>query len=107
MLGASHANRDWKTNLDSHTAPYRSGNLGWSAEKMRATRDIGERFVDGDSFDERREIIEHVDGRIAKPRITYPTTLALPPTTDRLRRWREGRILSNKKLEASKPASPQ
>jgi len=43
----------------------------------------------------------------ARVRIAYPTTLALPPTTDRLRRWPEGRILSNKKLEASKPASPQ
>src|SRR5262249_58264202 len=51
MLGTGHADRDWKTNLDLHPAPYRSCNLGWSAEKMSATRDIGEGFVDRDSFD--------------------------------------------------------
>src|SRR5262249_36066348 len=38
MLGAGHANRDWKTNLDSHTAPYRGCNLGRRTEKMCATR---------------------------------------------------------------------
>src|SRR5262245_9789476 len=51
MLGAGHANRDWETNLDSNTAPYRSCNLGWSAKKMGAACDIGESFVDGESFD--------------------------------------------------------
>jgi hypothetical protein len=40
---------------------------GRRAEKMGATRDVGEGFIDGDSFDERREIIKHVDGRIAEP----------------------------------------
>ena len=34
--------------------------------ERRATGDIGEGFVDGDSFDERREIMKHVDGCIAK-----------------------------------------
>src|SRR5262245_14038836 len=74
MLGAGHANRDRKTNLDSHTAPYRSCNLGRRAEKMGATCNIGEGFVDGDSFDERREIIKHVDGRIAKPLVVLEMT---------------------------------
>jgi hypothetical protein len=92
MLGAGHANRDWKTNFDSHTAPYRGCNLGRRAKKMGATRDIGEGFVDGDSFDERREIIKHVDGRIAKPLILLEMTadedqlrtkLARPPPRHR------------------------
>ena len=74
MLGAGHTNRDWKTNLDSHTPPYRSCNLGWRAEKMGAACDIGEGFVDGDSFDERREIVKHVDGRIAKPLVVLEMT---------------------------------
>src|SRR4029450_12866780 len=74
MLGAGHANRDWKTNLDSHTAPYRGCNLGRRAEKMGATRYIGEGFVGGDSFDQRREIIKHVDGGIAKPLVVLEMT---------------------------------
>src|SRR5262245_60383756 len=41
---------------------------------MRATRDIGKGFVDGDSFDEGREITEHVDGRIAKPLVVLEMT---------------------------------
>src|SRR5262249_25891082 len=74
MLGAGHANRDWKTNLDSHTAPYGGCHLGPRAGKMGAAGDIGEGFVDGDSFDEGREIIKHVDGRIAKPLIVLEMT---------------------------------
>ena len=89
MLGAGHANGNWKTNLDSHTAPYRRCNLGRRAEKMGATRDIGEGLVDRDSFDERREVVKHVDGRIAKPLVVVEMTtdedqlrtkLARPPS---------------------------
>jgi hypothetical protein len=89
MLGAGHANGNWKTNLDSHTAPYRRCNLGRRTEKMGATRDIGEGLVDRDSFDERREVVKHVDGRIAKPLVVLEMTtdedqlrtkLARPPS---------------------------
>ena len=34
---------------------------------MGAAGDVGKRLVDGNSLDERREIIEHVDGGIAQP----------------------------------------
>src|SRR5262249_24018249 len=42
MLVAVHGNRDLKTNLVSHTAPFRACNLGRPTEKMGAARDIGE-----------------------------------------------------------------
>src|SRR5262249_59787022 len=58
----------------SHPAPYRSCDFGWGAEKMGATRDIGEGFVDGNSFDERREIKKHVDSSIAKPLVLLEMT---------------------------------
>ena len=34
---------------------------------MGAPRDVGKGLVDGNPFDERREIVEHVDGSIAQP----------------------------------------
>jgi hypothetical protein len=34
---------------------------------MGAAGDVGKRLVDGNSLDERREIIEHIDGGIAQP----------------------------------------
>ena len=34
---------------------------------MGAARDVGKGLVDGDPLDQRREIIEHVDGSIAQP----------------------------------------
>src|SRR5215468_3786364 len=36
---------------------------------MGAPRDIGESLVDGNSLDERRKIVEHIDGGIAQPLI--------------------------------------
>ena len=50
-----------------HPAPDRARNFGGRAEQMRAARHIGEGFVDGDALDQRREIVEHLDDRIAEP----------------------------------------
>ena len=41
---------------------------------MGAAHDIGEGLVNGDSFDEGREIVEHVDGGIAEPLIVLEMT---------------------------------
>ena len=36
---------------------------------MRAARDVGERLVDGDALDQRREVAQHLDGGVAQPLI--------------------------------------
>ena len=48
-------------------APDFSRDLLRRAEKMRAAGDVGERLVDGDALDERREVAEHRDRGIAQP----------------------------------------
>jgi hypothetical protein len=56
---------------------------------MGASRDVGESLIDGDSLDERGEIIEHFDGGIAQPLVISEmaadkdqlrTQLARPPS---------------------------
>ena len=56
---------------------------------MGAARDVGKGLVDGNPLDERREIVEHVDGRIAQPLVVLEMTadedqlrtkLARPPS---------------------------
>ena len=59
MLGARHADRDWKAKLCPHAAPYRACNFSRRTEEMGAPSDVGEGLVDGNPFDEGREIIEH------------------------------------------------
>src|SRR3982075_1544636 len=67
VLGARHADGDWKTNLYPHTAPYRVCNFSGRTEEMGAPRGVGEGFVDGNPPDEGGEIIEHIDGSITQP----------------------------------------
>ncbi len=64
---------------------------------MGATRNVGEGLVDGDSLDERREIVEHLDGGIAQPLVVREmatdkdqlrTELARPPSRTCLRGFR-------------------
>lgn len=41
---------------------------------MGAPRDVGKGLVDGNPFDERREIVEHVDRSIAEPLVVLEMT---------------------------------
>ena len=67
VLGARYADRDRQAKLAPHPAPDRARNFGGRAEQMRAPGNIGEGFVDGNALDQRREIVEHRDDRIAEP----------------------------------------
>ena len=89
VLGARHADRDWKADLCPHTAPYRACNFSRRTEEMGAPRDVGKGLVDGNPLDQRREIIEHVDGSITQPLVILEmaadkdqlrTKLARPPS---------------------------
>src|SRR5258708_4276299 len=81
MLGARHADRDWKAKLCPHAAPYRACNFRRRAEEMCAPSDVGKGLVDGNPFDERSEIIEHAYGSITQPLVL----LEMPPHEDQLR----------------------
>src|SRR5215471_18157566 len=67
MLGACHADRDWKAKLRAHTTTYCSRDLRRRTEKVGASRNVSKGLVDGNPFDERSEIIKHIDGSIAQP----------------------------------------
>jgi hypothetical protein len=67
VLGACHADRDWKAKLCAHTTTYYSCDLRRRTEKVGAPRNVSKGLVNGNPFDERSEIIEHIDGGIAQP----------------------------------------
>jgi hypothetical protein len=67
VLGARHTDRDWKAKLYPHPGPNRACNFGWRTEEMGAPSDGGEGFIDRNLLDERRKIIEHLDGGMAAP----------------------------------------
>src|SRR5215831_13229442 len=67
MLGACDADRDWKAKLRAHTTTYCSRDVRRRAEKVSASRNVSKGLVDGNPFDERSEIIKHIDGSIAQP----------------------------------------
>src|SRR5262249_52880709 len=67
MLVAGHTDRDGKTDLCPHTAPYLNCNISGLTEKVGAPHNVGKCLVDGNAFDQRSEIIEHVDGSITQP----------------------------------------
>src|SRR6516164_9291310 len=67
VLGACHADRDWKAELCAHTTTYCSRDLKRRTEKVGAPRDVSKGLIDGNPLDERSEIIEHIDGSIAQP----------------------------------------
>src|SRR5262249_38530113 len=81
VLGACHADRDWKAKLRSHTTTYRSRDLRWRTEKVGASRNVSKGLVDGNPFDERSEIIKHIDGSIAQPLVI----VEMPADKDQLR----------------------
>src|SRR6516164_3717647 len=80
VLGACHADRDWKAELCAHTTTYCSGDLRRRAEKVGAPRNVSKSFVDGNPFDERSEVFEHIDGSIAQPLVI----LEMPANADQL-----------------------
>src|SRR5947199_10701616 len=81
MLGACHADRDRKAKLRAHTTTYCSRYLRWRTEKAGASRNVSKGLVDGNPFDERSEIIKHIDGSIAQPLVI----LEMPADKDQLR----------------------
>src|SRR5262245_59633616 len=81
VLGACHADRDWKAELCAHTTTYCSGDLRRRAEKVGAPRNVSKSFVDGNPFDERGKIIEHINGSVAQPLVI----LEMPADKDQLR----------------------
>src|SRR5262245_45307775 len=80
MLGACHADRDWKAKLRAHTTTYCSRDLRRRTEKVSASRNVSKGLVDGNPFDERSEIIKHIDGSIAQPLVI----LEMPSDKDQL-----------------------
>src|SRR5262252_166954 len=81
VLGARHADRDWKAELCAHTATDCSRDFKRRTEKVGAPRNVSKGLVDGNPFDERGEIIEHIDGSIAQPLVI----LEMPADKDQLR----------------------
>jgi hypothetical protein len=67
MLGARHADRNWKAKLRPHTVPNRACNFSRRTEQMGAASNVRKGLVDGNPLHEWREIIEHIDGRISQP----------------------------------------
>src|SRR5262249_40151368 len=80
VLGACHADRDWEAKLRAHATTYCSRDLRRRAKKLGAPRNLSKSFVDGNPFDERSEIIEHIDGGIAQPLVI----LEMPADKDQL-----------------------
>jgi hypothetical protein len=87
MLGACHADRDWKAKFRAHTTTYCSRDLRWRTEKVGVSRNVSKGLVDGNSFDERSEIIKHIDGSIAQPLVI----LKMSADKDQLRTQRNRR----------------
>src|SRR5215831_9675386 len=81
MLGACHADRDWKAKLHSHTTTYRSRDLRRRTKEASAPHNVSKGLVDGNPFDERSEIVEHIDGSIAQPLVI----VEMPADKDQLR----------------------
>src|SRR6516165_1163500 len=81
VLGARHADRDWKAKLCAHTTTYCSRDLRRRTEKMGASHNVSKGLVDGNPFDERSVIIENIDGCIAQPLVI----LEVPADEDQLR----------------------
>ena len=67
MLGARYADRDRKAKLRPHAAPDCRRDFRGRTEEMGAACDVGKGLVDGNPFDEGREIVDHLDGGIAQP----------------------------------------
>src|SRR5262245_11308893 len=80
VLGACHADRDWKAKLLAHTTTYCSRNLRRRTEQVGASGDVSKGLVDGNPLDERCEIVEHIDGSVAQPLIV----LEMPADKDQL-----------------------
>src|SRR5262245_65446965 len=81
MFGACHADRDWKAKLRSHTTTYRSCDLRRRTEEVGAPHNVSKGLVDGNPFDERSEIIKHIDGSIAQSLVI----VEMPADKDQLR----------------------
>src|SRR5436309_7831285 len=81
MLGARYADRDRKAKLRPHALPDCPCNFGGWTEEMSAACDVGKGLIDGNPFDERREIADHRDGGVAQSLIV----LEMPADKSELR----------------------
>ena len=53
VLGACHANRNWKAKLCANTTTYCFRDLRGRTEKVSAARNVRKGFVDGNALDQR------------------------------------------------------
>ena len=74
VLGPRHADRDRQAKLDPYAMADCACDICWWTKEMRAASNVGKGLVDGNSFDERREVIEHRDGGIAQPLVVLEVT---------------------------------
>src|SRR5215471_7051746 len=97
VLSARHSDRDWKSQLGPHAASNRFSNFSRRTKEMDAARDIGKGLVDGNPFDEGREVTQYRDGGVAQPLVLLEMAadkseeraeLTRPPPTSRCRRRR-------------------
>ena len=92
MLGARNADGNGQAELHADPLANGGGDLGGRAEQMRAAGDVRKGLINGDAFDQRREIIEHGDRRVSEPLVITKvsvdedqvgTELARPPPRHR------------------------
>src|SRR5262249_27140716 len=81
MLGACHADRDWKAKLRAHTMTYCSLDLRRRTEKADASRNDSKARVEENPYDKRSEIIKHIEGSITHRLVI----LEMPADKDQLR----------------------
>lgn len=67
VLGAGDADRDRQAELTAHPPADLDCYVLGGTEEVGAAGDVGERLVDGYAFDQRREIVEHLDRGVAEP----------------------------------------
>src|ERR687888_2551691 len=67
VLGTRHADRHGQAKLRAHASPNRPCDLGGRTEQMRAPRNVGERLVDRDALNGRREIAQDSNRGVTEP----------------------------------------
>ena len=81
VLGARDADRDRQAELSLDAAPDRGGDLGRLAEEVDAAFNVRESLINRNPLNERREIVEHLDGGVAETLVL----LEMPIDKDKLR----------------------
>ena len=66
VLGARQAHRDGQAQLRAHAAADRLSDLARRTEQRSCACEVSEGLVDGEPLDERRVVLQHLDGGIAE-----------------------------------------